>query len=199
RLADAQFVYLVRAGIVDELPVAARHFRLRTLRDLPPGARITGLSLRRLADNAVVFTRELASGQTWETALATDKPELQTAVQQLLTELRTLRARDFVRDTFSTTLEVDGQPRPWAYQLDATIALSGAGEGNEQRVTSTLLLGEREGGASQLVGSAEFNTVFHATQPLLDALFALTFGPRDPGAPPADTDTPAPAPPAPAS
>ncbi|HLP09857.1 MAG TPA: DUF4340 domain-containing protein [Opitutaceae bacterium] len=199
RLADAQFVYLVRAGIVDELPVVARHFRLRTLRDLPPGARITGLSLRRLADNSTVFTRELAAGQTWETTLAAEKPELQSAVQQLLTELRTLRARDFVRDTFSTTLEVDGQARPWVYQLDATIALSGAGEGNEQRVTSTLLLGERDGGASQLVGSAEFNTVFHATQPLLDALFALTFGPRDPGVPPADTDTPAPTPPAPAS
>ncbi|MFT3828251.1 MAG: DUF4340 domain-containing protein [Opitutaceae bacterium] len=199
RLADTQFVYLVRAGIIDELPVVARHFRLRTLRDLPPGARITGLSLRRLADNSTVFARELAAGQTWETALAAEKPEVQAAVQQLLAELRTLRARDFVRDTFSTTLEVDGQPRPWAYQLDATIALSGAGEGSEQRVTSSLLLGEREGGSSQLVGSAEFNTVFHAMQPLLDALFALTFGSRDPGAPPAEKDTVAPAAPAPAN
>jgi hypothetical protein len=201
RLADTQFVYLVRATILDELPVVARHFRLRTLRDLPPGARITGLSLRRLADNSTVFAHELAAGQTWEAALTTEKPEVQTAVQQLLTELRTLRARDFVRDTFTTTLEIDGQSQPWVYQLDATIALSGAGEGNEQRVTSTLLLGERQGGTSQLVGSAEFNTVFHATQPLLDALFALTFGPRDPGAPPPDPADSAPtpaAPPAPA-
>lgn len=185
RLADAQFVYRVRPAILDELPVVARHYRLRTLRELPPGARITGLALRRLADNSVVFTRDLAAGQTWETALAAEKPEVQTAVQQLLAELRTLKVHDFVRDTFTTTLEVEGQPRPWVYQLDVAIALSGAGEGTETKTTSSLLLGERQGGASLLVGSAEFNTIFHATQPFLDSVFALTFGPRDPGPPPA--------------
>ncbi len=199
RLTDAQFVYLVRGGIVDDLPVVARHYRLRTLRDLPPGARITGISLRRLADSSVVFARELANGQDWDSALAAETPEIQAAVHQLLAELRTLRARDFIRDVFTTTLEVDGQPRPWVYQLDATIALSGAGEGSGQQVTSTLLLGEREGGSSQLAGSAEFNTVFHATQPLLDALFALTFGPRDPGVPPAASEGAPPPPPPPAT
>jgi hypothetical protein len=187
RVADAQFVYQVRSAILDELPVVARHYRLRTLRDLPPGARITGVALRRLADGTTVFARDLAAGQTWETSLAAEKPELQSAVQQLLGELRTLRARDFVRDTFAATLEIDGQPQPWVYQLDVTIALSGAGEA-ERTTTSTLLLGERQGGTSLLVGSAEFNTVFHATQPFLDSAFALTFGSRDPGPPPAQPE-----------
>lgn len=195
RLADTQFVYLVRAAILDELPVAARHFRQRTLRELPPGARITGVVLRRLADNTTVFARELAAGQTWDAALAPDQPPTQQAVQQLLAELRRLRARDFVRDTFATTIETDGKSEPWAYQLDVSIALNTAGEGTEQKTTSTLLLGERRGGTSLLVGSAEFNTVFHATQPFLDAVFALTFGSRDPGPPPPepDNDTPVPA------
>ena len=184
RLADAQFVYQVRAAILDELPVVARHYRLRTLRDLPPGARIAGLSLRRLADNSVVFAKDLATGQTWDTALATEKPEFKTAVQQLLGELHTLRASDFVRDAFAANLELDGKPQPWVYQLDITIALSAAGEA-ERTTTSTLFLGERQGGTSLLVGSAEFNTVFHATQPFLDSVFALTFGSRDPGPPPA--------------
>ena len=41
--------------------------------------------------------------------------------------------------------------------------------------------------ADLLVGSAEFNTIFHASQPFLDSVFALTFGARDPGPPPAQT------------
>lgn len=189
RLAESQFVYLVTPSIEDELPVAARHFRLRTLRDLPPGARITGLTLKRLADNTTVYARELANGQTWDAALAGDKPELQAAVQKLLPELRTLRAHDFVQDTFSADPSIEGKSQPWVFQLDVAIALSGAGEDTEQHVTSTLFLGERAGGSTQLVGSAEFNTIFHATQPMLDALFALTFGERDPGPPPAEPDT----------
>ncbi len=183
RVAGAQFVYRVRADILGELPVIARHYRERTLRALPPGARITGLKLTRLADSSAIFVRDLAAGQTWETALATEKPENQAAVLKLLEELRTLRARDFVRDSFAQQPEIDGQPRPWTYQLDLAIALSGAGEG-DQVTHSTLFLGERQGGSTQLVGSAEFNTLFHATQAFLDATFALTFGPRDPGAPP---------------
>lgn len=183
RVAGAQFVYRVRSDILDELTVVARHYRERTLRALPPGARITGLKLTRLADSFAVFARDLAPGQTWETALATEKPETQAAVLKLLEELRILRARDFVRDTFTQQPEIDGQPRPWAYQLDLAIALSGASEEN-QAAHSTLFLGERQGGTSQLVGSAEFNTLFHASQAFLDATFALTFGPRDPGPPP---------------
>ncbi len=188
RVADAQFVYQVGSAILDELPVVARHFRLRTLRDLPPGARITGLSLRRLADNATIFAHALPAGQTWDAALAAEKPETQRAVQQLLGELRTLRAADFVRDTFSATPEINGQPEPWAYQLDTTIALSGAAGEAERTTTSTLFLGERRGGSWLLAGSAEFNTIFHASQPFLDSVFALTFGPRDPGPPPPDAD-----------
>jgi len=187
RVADTQFVYQVRAAILDELPVVARHYRLRTLRDLPPGARISGISLRRTADNTIVFAKELAAGQSWDAALANEKPELKSAVQQLLGELHTLRAHDYVRDDFAANLEIDGQPQPWVYQLDITIALSAAGEA-ERTTASTLFLGERQGGTSILVGSSEFNTVFHATQPFLDSVFALTFGSRDPGPPPPASD-----------
>ena len=67
---------------------------------------------------------------------------------------------------------------------ETTIALSGAGEEN-QVTHSTLFLGERQGGTTLLVGSAEFNTLYHSTQAFLDAVFALTFGSRDPGPPPA--------------
>ncbi len=189
RLAESQFVYQVDAAILQEIPVLARHYRQRTLRELPPGARITGVALRRLADDSVVFARELAAGQTWETALAAEPATVQSATQQLLAELRTLRAQNFEQDTFTSAINVNGESRPWAYRLDLTLALSGAGEA-ERTTTSTLMLGERQGGSTLLVGSAEFNCTFHATQPLLDALFTLSFGSRDPGPPP-----PAPVPP----
>ncbi|HQF40471.1 MAG TPA: hypothetical protein PK322_15255, partial [Opitutaceae bacterium] len=90
-------------------------------------------------------------------------------------------------------------------QLELALALSGAGEAAAQKTTSTLLLGERQGGTALLVGSAEFDTVFHATQPFLDSVFALTFGARDPGPPPPQPNSedngsaPAPAPAAPAA
>jgi hypothetical protein len=200
-VSGAQFVYQIPADILDELSVSALHYRDRTLRALPPGARITGLNLRKLADNSAIYVRNLAAGQTWEEALATDKPETQAAVLKLLEELRTLKARDFVGDGFVKQPEIDGLSQPWAYQLDVSIALSGAGEEN-QATHSALFLGERQGGTTLLVGSAELNALFHATQGFLDATFALTFGARDPGAPPVPvpegrapaTEIPAPSP-----
>jgi hypothetical protein len=47
-----------------------------------------------------------------------------------------------------------------------------------------ILFSERVGGAQQLAGSKEFEAVFEIEQTLLDALWTLTYGPRDPGAPP---------------
>jgi hypothetical protein len=192
KLSDAQFVYKVRAAVLDELPVSARYYRLRTLRELPPGAAITGVTLRRLSDNSTVYSQSLTKGQTWESVLAASKPEVQGPVQQLLSELRNLRAQDFVADNYTEVPQIDGRPQPWAYQLEISIALTSSGETAAKVTTSMLMLGERQGGGTILAGSQEFDTVFRATQPLLDAVFALTFGSRDPGMPPAST-SPAPA------
>jgi len=180
RLATPQFVYLVRADLIDGFPVEARYYRERTLRVLGSSAQIVGLSLKRLADGQVIFTKQLAGSQTWDAALAAERPEMRDAVLKLRDELSTLRARRFVRDTFAQTVEVDGQALPWRYELEATIALTGAGE-QAQTMTSKLFLGERRGGSSLLVGSAQYNTIFEASQSLLDAVFTLTFGERDPG------------------
>jgi hypothetical protein len=56
------------------------------------------------------------------------------------------------------------------------------------------MLSERIGGGTQLAGSQEFNVVFEVEQTLLDALWSLTYGPRDPGEPAAPKPAPAPAP-----
>ncbi len=198
KLADEPFVYLVAPEILRETPVAANYYRDRLLRELPAGARITGLTLTDLATKAVIFSRQLGAGATWEQVLATEPADRRAALEALLEQLRSLRARSFVLETFPPTVEVAGEVRPWRYSLEATLSLVGGPA--VQTAASTLYFTERTGGTTQLAGSPEFNAVFVADQKLIDALFALTFGPHDPGpaasAAPAPVDVPAPARPA---
>jgi hypothetical protein len=77
---------------------------------------------------------------------------------------------------------IAGEERPWRYEITATMSLPG-GTGGEQVATTTLFLTERAGGAQQVAGSREFNAVFEIEQPFLDALWAVIYGPRDPGPP----------------
>ena len=75
-----------------------------------------------------------------------------------------------------------GEVRPWRYRLDATVSLPG-GAGGGAADTVSLWLAERTGGTEQLAGSARIGAVFQLEQPLLDALWTLTYGDRDPGPP----------------
>ncbi len=185
------FVYAVPEDTLNELPVAPRLYRDRTLRTLPEGAQITGLSLTATDNNTPIYARQLAAGETWATAFAAEPESRRAALANLLSQLRTLRTKQFVGDAFTPTTLVDGQPKPWKYKLETTLALGGATGG--QTTTSILFLSERVGGGTQLAGSSEFNVVFEVEQTLLDALWALTYGPRDPGEPAAPQPTPAPA------
>ncbi len=190
RVDGQSFVYAVPEDTLSELPVAPRLYRERTLRTLPEGAQITGLNLTATDGSTPVYSRQLAAGETWTTALATEPAAKRAALETILVQLRTLRAKQFVSDTFTPTTLVDGQPKPWKYKLETTLSLGGGASG--QTTVSILSLSERVGGGTQLAGSPEFNVVFEVEQPLLDALWTLTYGPRDPGEPavPADTSTP---------
>jgi hypothetical protein len=110
----------------------------------------------------------------------------------LLDQLRTLRAKAFRADRFTPTVTIDGAERPWKYQLDVTVALVG-GAGTQSN-TYTLLFSDRIGGGTQIAGAQDLDAVFEIEQPLLDALWKLTYGPQDPG-PAAATPTPTSAPP----
>jgi hypothetical protein len=46
-----------------------------------------------------------------------------------------------------------------------------------------LQIAPRSGGGTQLAGSREIGVVFTLEQPVLDALWTLTYGERDPGPP----------------
>ncbi len=189
KLASRDSVYRVDPEILRATPVVPRSYRERLLRELPTGARITGLSLRDVTTNTVIYERKLESGITWTEALAGETPERRAAIEEILRRLQTLRARNFAQDQFPETIMVAGELRLWSYRLDTNLAFVSA-EGAQPGI-STLYLSDRVGGATQYVGSPDLQggVVFEAEFALLDALWTLTQGPRDPGPPPPPAGT----------
>lgn len=173
-------IFTVDAAILRELPVAPRAWREPRLRELPDGARLMALKLIDLATGLVVV--DAAIDDAGHPPPGMRNPE---AIATVLTQLRTLRAKEFVLDQFADKVTVAGEERPWRYRLEATATLVG-GAGAQTSVTTLFLTG-RTGGDQQLAGSPanEFNAVFAIEQPLLDALWTITEGPRDPGPVPA--------------
>jgi hypothetical protein len=179
RSSTSPSVYAIDQEFLRELPVAARAWRERLLRELPAGARIAALKLTDLSDQSVVLETTLDPAGRPTTAVSQSD-----ALQTILTHLRSLRAAEFVADQFAERITVAGEDRPWRYRLDATITLVGGAA--EQTSTTTLFLSPRVGGSRQLAGSppGEFNVIFAIEQPFLDALWTLIQSPRDPGPPP---------------
>jgi len=187
RLSNAPFVYQVDPAILEFTPVDGRHFRQRLLRELPEGARITGLNLTEIGVPAPLFARQLREGDTWENVLSTEPEARQRALTALLAQLRVLRAQRFLAESFNPDhAESTGGVQPWKYRLEITLALTG-GNGATQSATTVLLLTERLGGTTQLAGTTEFGVngvTFSLTQEMLDPLFALTYAEKhDPGQP----------------
>ncbi len=175
RLAgNSASVYAIDPEIIRETPTDPAAWRQRVLRDLPAGARITALKLTDLSDGVVLLNTQLSADGEPET---TSVPAGEIAA--LLPHLRTLRAREFVRDQFVDQVMFAGAERRWRYRLDATITLTGGA--GEQVSTSELFLSPRLSGDQQLAASREFNAVFLIEQPLLDQLWKIIEGPRDPG------------------
>jgi hypothetical protein len=169
RLGGERFIYGIDPAILDATPVSILAYRETRLRELTATARFTTLKITDLKDDTVILEQTLADAAAGSPAAT------------LATQLRTLRAQRFVLDEFADQVVAGGEERPWRFRLDATIALPG-GEGG-QTETLTLFLTERIGGRLQLAGSPEFAAVFEIEQPLLDALWAITYAERDPGPP----------------
>lgn len=186
RVTTLPFIYQIVPDILDATPVLARHYRQRTLRTLPDGARIQGLSLTEKATGTPIYVKQLDEAQsTWDKAVASESEPRRKAIGTILTQLHTLRAKEFTADIFSPDhAETPQGPRPWKYRLDLNFSFAG-GNGPGQNPTSTLFLTDRLGGNTQVAGTAEFGgAVFEITQDLLDALFTLIYREKnDPGVP----------------
>ncbi len=175
RVTGAAFIYAVNSDILTlETPVTPAAWRERTLRELPDGARITALRLTDLVTNKSLL--DIVLDDT-----GNPKPEIQNPqpIATVLAAVRTLRAKSFPQEGFTEKVPLLGDDRPWRYRLDATLSLPGAAAGEPAPVTS-LLFTERIGGSQQLAGSKEFNAVFEIEQPVVDALWTLTYT-ADPG------------------
>ena len=193
RMTNAPFVYQVDPDLIVDVPVTPLHFRERLMRELPEGTRITRVLLTDLADNTLLVNKTApAEGAVTAESIVTGETDeaRRTALTALLQQLRSLRAKRFVAESFERErVLANDSSVAWRYRLDLTLTLTG---GAAQSVTSTLFLTERLGGTTQLAGTEEFNGVtFEVAQPLLDALFTLTYGAQhDPG--PATSEAPPP-------
>jgi hypothetical protein len=199
RTTDARFVYQILPDILNATPVVARHYRQRLLRTLPEGARIQGLSLTEKDSGEPIYVKQLSEKEnTWALAVAGESEARRKAIGTLLTNLHTLRAKEFTADLFNPDhANTPDGPRPWKYRLDLNFAFP-SGDASAQNPTSTLFLTERLGGNTQIAGTPEFGgAVFEVTQELLDAIFTLTYrGKNDPGIPASNAAPAEPAPPA---
>jgi hypothetical protein len=169
-------IYQISPEIVQDLHVTPVAWRDRAVTEpLPPTARISSLKLTDLESKQVLFETTFNPARE-----PVAQPRDPAAVKDLVTALRALRARDFVPGGFADKVNVDGVDRSWRFQLETDIVAPGAG-GIEQSTKKTLLLTERLGGNLQFAGSKELDTVFSLEQPLVDALWSLAYGNRDPG------------------
>lgn len=146
-------------------------WRSRVVQEFPAAARFTALKLADLATPA-----KPPLEVSFDAAGAPANP----AVAPLTACLRRLQAKTFVAAAYKEA-GADGGQEPWRYRIDATLSLPG-GTGEQVRAV-TLFVTKRLGGSRQLAGNGEIGAVFEVDQSLIDALWPLTEGARDPGAP----------------
>ncbi len=179
KTARETFVYGVDPVILDRTPVDPLHYRARLLRELPAGARISGISIQDMSADEVVYEAALSGETTWEDIGSALPPAQNNALKTLRAQLSTLRAQRLVEDSFPDSVRVNGQVLPWRYRIDLELSVSG--DEGEQTQTFSLFLAERDGGDSQLIGSPDLDIVFEAMPDLIDAVWTFTYAERDPG------------------
>ncbi len=169
-------IYQVNAAIERDLDLAPLAWRDRAVAEpLPPAARIAAVKITEIESKRVVFEAAIdAAGKVQP------EPANPAALQTVVAAVRALRAKEFVPGGFTERILAAGDERPWRLLLETTVALPGAA-GAELPTTKTLHLTERLGGGQQFAGAKDLDMVFSLEQPLIDALWTLTYGPRDPG------------------
>ncbi|MDR3229759.1 MAG: DUF4340 domain-containing protein [Puniceicoccales bacterium] len=102
-------------------------------------------------------------------------PSAQNDIRALVECLGELRAAAFDDAPFSADFKYKHagfqEPFPWLYRLDITLRPAGAA--NDETVA--LYFSKRLDGITQIAGAPAQDCVFKITQPLIDALFPLTF------------------------
>lgn len=174
KLSNSRFVHTLDSSLLRESPAETAHFRDRLLLPQPDGATITGVRIRELETDDIVFETALPSPENdWESAVTELPEKKRAAVLALLPELRNLRVQRYVKDEFSTEFEADGREVEFKYALEADLLLVGGD--SPRRSHLEILLTDRLGGQTLLGGSRQLNVIFSAHQDLIDALTPLLF------------------------
>lgn len=175
KTASDPFVYEVALNVLEKLNPAALHYRARELESLPPAARISSLTLTRLADNAKIVALSAPDGD-WDKAIAAAAKDAdQSALYaDLLDYAKNGRAETFIADTFMESVTMgDGRVANWAWKLDADVDLP-SGTTQTARRTITYLFADRTGGTTQFGASRALGLTFTLPQKLIDTLHKLT-------------------------
>ncbi len=173
---DAEpFVYEVIAEILNRLSVSYLHYRDRTLRQLPPSARVQTLRLRDASTDAVLLERSIdLESETWVTSLADEPRRLRDSVLTLVDTVEELRVKDYLQDTFTEQFtQGEAEPLPWAFLLEAEVLLPGGD--TDQVETVQYYFTRRLSGQTQVGGAPDPGMIFTLPQELIEALFVLTF------------------------
>ncbi|MGF1447812.1 MAG: DUF4340 domain-containing protein [Opitutales bacterium] len=173
---DAQpFVYEVIAEVLNRLSVSYLHYRDRTLRRLPPSARVRTLRLLDASSDVVLLERSIdLESQTWVTALAEEPKRLRDSVLALVEAVEALRVKDYLQDRFTEQfVRGEAEPLPWAFRLEADVLLPGGA--TDQVETVRYFFTKRLSGQTQVGGAPEPGMIFTLPQELIEALFVLTF------------------------
>ena len=169
-------IYQVRPEIERDLDLSPLTWRDRAVAEpLPPTARIAAIKITEVETKRVLFEANFDA-----TGKVQPEPTNPAALKVLIAALRAPRAKEFVPGGFTERVLAAGAEQPWRLLLETTVALPGA-DGTELASTKALQLTERLGGGLQFAGAKDLDMVFSLEQPLVDALWTLTYGPRDPG------------------
>ena len=165
----------VDAGILRELRMDPAAWRVRTVQEWPSGARLARLRLIELGT-----TEQMLVDASWDAAGQPVGTAPADPVTRLAGLLGRIRASRLVASSFSEATATPGG-ESWRFRLEASAFP--ATPGGATPPPCTLYLTRRLGGAQQLGGAREAGLVFELEQAWIDALWPLTDGRRDPGAP----------------
>jgi len=181
KLAGNPSVYEVRPRVILLLNPKPLDYRDKTLYSLPAVAKVQRVRMVDLVTNETVIDQSIdPQTQTWEDAMAgSDLPEeKREALLALIPLLKELEVHSYLQPGFTDDFKLYGQaPVQWRYRLDAEVWLPGGDEAaiREERLFISSRLAGAAIGNAQIAGSPSMDMIFSLTQPMIDALFPLTF------------------------
>ncbi|QYY36802.1 DUF4340 domain-containing protein [Ruficoccus sp. ZRK36] len=169
KLAAEPFVYKVGSLILQQINSDPLTYRSRVLDQSMAGARVVGLTLTDLNGDKELFSGKIdTQKETWTTYWSSLPESEREAALNLVDQLENFRVSEYEDKPFK------GWPdSTWRYRLSVDYFLPGSQEGaTTQRVYD---FSPRERANYQLGGSSANGLAFVLTQPMIDALFTLTF------------------------